>query len=1136
MTPLRIFLGVVVVAIFGQLFLSTYLLGHGTISGVTAIYWIASLFLVPFVIVGLVISYFWKFKGRKIWKSGGPKDPLQQVRAQAKQQFSHLRTQARSISHKPMSVAWNLFLAAKSDEYSTTMDELGYRPTGEALQHEGLTLTTWSSPTAVAYRIEIDPDQGLDLDLLNIIFKLIFAHRRNLAINAAFVEYNLASLTSPTNLATDTISSFNKILNQAYGTFGLEIPIHFVIPGLEKMPDLHLAADLSGAFDNQVMWGGFLDKQISSPSARIDGLFQDFIRTVSHRQLSSLQRMSEAEPCAAIVNTPLQLDLIRAQANELLLQLIKPLPSKQNHLDLHSIAFIGASEASPTTDPLAQLTGQRFFQEQPHHGVQISSAASVTTDSTALLANAYHQKRYFVKQNDHHSGLIKLKSRAVTVLLSALVISYGVLSWKNVSDYREINASTMAVFEDYRNKADSFNTRTDSLAGRILLLGQLRQSLAEYQSLDMSSYRKWLPGSSMHSVYANFYNQELENGLESLLADNLQQGMVAAEARADDGKLLDLLIIADQLNDASARHAQQLAGFFTHNLVTQGAISTVFQNRSFSVLQDLFQLNRPITIQNADLHQSVVKRLSKQDPESLLYAALMQRPKYADPVDLRSHVSSKFSRVFAPIADQQDYLVPRAYTRGGFADLFAKDVVPDLSPLLSDYQNIIGPLNATQINGIMTGVSERYASDYIATWDAFLRSLSIATTGEWSSDQILIKSLTSTTNNPVISLVNALDYNVGLTEFSSPEGGAGDVSGSQRIVADIQAQTADKIHRAFTAYLSAAASQTDSKTQFDLFLQYTREATGWLAEATSDANNAGRVLFEKFQAQNQSNPLSKLNTFAARSELELVSKLGRNISASLDHVAMQQVYSYIDSQWQQQILQPYGQQLRNNFPFNRSSRQDLSIQLFTQLFMGEGDLQNFENTYLSRFRSEDGTYTSQANFLVSGGAQLSDQAVRTLDQIGQIRDTFFVGQAPALSFKVRASYLNNLFSNLTISSGPTLYQYRHGPLIWSEQNWPALGTESNDLRLQLSGQGITTLEGNFEGLWSWFRLAYSGTTQLDPSDGIVKTSLFQRSIDNQSRVLNMLFQANSRFNPFSSNFFSRVNIPNSLFFRGAHTS
>ncbi|GHB50126.1 hypothetical protein GCM10007094_44240 [Pseudovibrio japonicus] len=1136
MTPLRIFLGVVVVAIFGQLFLSTYLLGYGSISGVTAIYWIASLFLVPFVIVGLVISYFWKFKGRKIWKSGGPKDPLQEVRTQAKYQFSHLRTQARSISHKPMSVTWNLFLAAKSDDYSTTMDELNYRPTGEALQHDGLTVTTWSSPTAVAYRIEIDPDQGLDLDLLTVIFKLIFTHRRNLAVNAAFVEYDLASLTSPANLTTDAISSFNKILNQAYDVFGLEIPIHFVIPGLEKMPDLHLAADLSGAFDDQVVWGGFLDKQITSPSARIDRLFQDFIRTVSHRQLSSLQRMSETEPCAAIVNTPLQLDLIRAQANELLLQLIKPIPPKQNHLDLHSIAFVGASQSTPTTDPLAQLTGQRFFQEQPHRGVPISCATSVTADSTALLANAYHQTRYFVKQNDHHSARINLKSKVVTVLLSALVISYGVLSWKNVSDYRGINASTMKVFEDYQNKADSFSSSTASLAGRILLLGQLRQSLDAYQSLDMSRYRKWLPGNSMLSVYANFYNQELEDGLTGLLSDNLQKRMVAANARADDGKLMDLLIIADHLNDGSAAHAQQLAGFFTRNLVTQGEISTVFHDRSFAVLQDLFQLNRPITIQNEQLHQSVVRRLSKQDPEGLLYAALMQSPKYADPADLRSQVSSKFSQVFAPIADEQSYLVPRAYTRGGFADLFEKDALPDLAPLLADYQNIIEPLNATQINGIMTGVAERYASDYIATWDVFLRSLSIATTGEWSNDQILIKSLTSTTNNPVMSLVNALDYNVGLTEFKSLEDSAEDKSGSQGPVADIQAQTADKIHRAFTPYLSAAASSNDSKTQFDLFLQYTREASGWLAEATSDANNAGRVLFEKFQAEDQANPLSKLNTFAARSELELISKLGRNISASLNDAAMQQVYGYIDSQWQQQILQPYGRQLRDNFPFNRSSRQDLSLQLFTQLFMGEGDLQNFENTYLSRFKSEDGTYTSQANFLVSGGAQLSDQAVRTLDQLGQIRDTFFVGQAPALSFKVRASYLNNLFSNLTISSGPTLYQYRHGPLIWSEQNWPASGTESNGLRLQISGQGITTLEGNFEGLWSWFRLAYSGTTQLDPSNGIAKTSLFQRSIDNQPRVLNMVFQANSRFNPFSSNFFSRVNIPNSLFFREKHIS
>jgi type VI protein secretion system component VasK len=111
-----------------------------------------------------------------------------------------------------------------------------------------------------------------------------------------------------------------------------------------------------------------------------------------------------------------------------------------------------------------------------------------------------------------------------------------------------------------------------------------------------------------------------------------------------------------------------------------------------------------------------------------------------------------------------------------------------------------------------------------------------------------------------------------------------------------------------------------------------------------------------------------------------------------------------------------------------------------------------------------------------------------------------------------------------ISSGVTLHQYSHGPVFWAEQTWPAAGIQDSDLQLRLFQRSRTVVNDSYTGPWSWFRLARSGDTILNPSLGLAEATF----AGNDS-IAKLQFETELRHNPFAPGFFSSFVLPTSLF-------
>ncbi|WP_339764521.1 ImcF-related family protein [uncultured Sulfitobacter sp.] len=1082
----------------------------------------------------------------KIWVSDPVLAKLRSLRQLAKKQFRQARSRANTINKSPDSVPWYLFLAMQKDTRSTLMAELGYVIFGDPVTHKGLVFTTWVSPTAVAYRIEIDATKELSFDLLDIVQGLLFKNRPNMAVNAAFVEYELADLMQSAATETGNITTINRILNVVADSFGMDIPVHVSLTGLEHMPDLARAAMLTGQMGSDAIFGGFLTTEKTDLNERIDSLFEDMIRALNTEQLSSLQKQITPEYCAALLNAPFQLSLLQAQVKSRMAILTQARPPRTHLLNLQSIAFVGGRTGMGPVDPLSQVACSRFFNGAPLLIPRNDMADSVTIENAGLLASAYHRERFGVEQNRRYSVQRSFNATLWSLTLCGLVALFSFLVWDNYRSYAAVNDRLEAAFDQYFNEAADLTTDSDFLVKRVLSLQPLRDGLDGYDALNEYHHRRLLPNWSMEEMYQGLYETELTGGLQASLINFLEKEIFAYNSLQDGVELIRLASVEVQIYEDQETHKSELTEYFSKGLNDEGEVSGVFQSQLRATLGELFTLNQPPQTRNEELRKVVIKTLSALDSDELIYKSLMRRSTYAERVDLRQMIGPRFFEVFVPMDDAQAYLVPRGYTRSGFNLLFDEGSISGLSTMINNYADVVGMIDSARENAIIRGVSQRYTADYISRWSTFLSSLSLREAESWSDAQILMDALTNPSENPIDRLAAALTNNADIKVFLPPPPAADaavPAAGAAPAPPDaapqlapasasLEAAAAYNIRTAFQPYLDALRAEGDQKSQFDLFLSYARDVNRWLEEAASASNGPGAFLFEQFQKAESTNPLAVLNSLVVRSELDIIRDFGRSIASTLDESAMGFVYDYIDGQWHDQILSLHGASLTRNFPFDASSANDMPLDEFADLFAPEGKLQTFEKTYLSRFKTQSGVFLSRGTFLLTGRAEVSAETNSAFRNFGQIAEVMFVDGKPYLDFELRPGLMAPDLSNLSITSGVTLLQFAHGPVLWTKQQWPVAGIKDSDLTLRIFRRSRALINDTFTGPWSWFRLVHSGTTSLNPSLGVAET-VFSSEAGNVTLQL----EATVRFNPFGPGFFSNIELPATLFnSKGAYSA
>jgi type VI secretion system protein ImpL len=227
--------------------------------------------------------------------------------------------------------------------------------------------------------------------------------------------------------------------------------------------------------------------------------------------------------------------------------------------------------------------------------------------------------------------------------------------------------------------------------------------------------------------------------------------------------------------------------------------------------------------------------------------------------------------------------------------------------------------------------------------------------------------------------------------------------------------------------------------------------------------------------------------------------------------------------WQDQVYRQFYVDLATRYPFNRNSKEDVSLDQFTRFFGPKGTFDAFARDHLTIFINAD---TNEPVVIDGRTLDVSSSFVDQLKQVRKIRDIFFdANGSPTLHYSLEPLSLSGTAARSVLNIEGQLVPYSHGPTRPIQILWPnALSSQQNMSQFSVFGANFNSGAANltFQGLWSGFRLLDRAAVSGVQPDG----ATLSFSIGDQ-RALYRLRIAGPE-NPFVSEALRKLKLPETL--------
>lgn len=581
---------------------------------------------------------------------------------------------------------------------------------------------------------------------------------------------------------------------------------------------------------------------------------------------------------------------------------------------------------------------------------------------------------------------------------------------------------------------------------------------------------------------------------------------------------------------------------------------------------------------NQGLVTAAQRRLATVPPMDEMYATLVRKAN-ADG-SLAPFVLTNVIGTVALTTDpsriraQQPILqIPGLYTRDGFYKFFlqqAPQIVND--SLNQDW--ISGRSQTNQSDSYQSAMQElvkEYVSNYISIWQKALQQIAVVDFTSIQRAQQVLQVLASP-DTPLMALAKAVETNTQLPipgsssdgSGSSQSGGsgagggsggggaaAGGASGGGNAVASAakgvagkalgaaakqafgnMAWPGDQIALPFQPVVallgsSAAGSGGGGSTAGGTTLPQLQQLIGQvygdidgIAAAPDPADAAFKYVAQRAQTPTK-DALSQLRTDAATLPAPYGSIL-KDISVHSWDVLIGLAYQNINATWQQQVIPTCNSLLNDRFPM-MNSKNEVTLNDFTEVFRQGGTIDQFFTTYVKPFVNQQGGQLVAASF--DGRTMgFSAQTLTMFQRAETIRQAFFNGGTTlGVKFSITPSFLDPKALRSVFTLDGTSVTYRHGPPRTTDMTWPNRGDASTVSVIITLVEGGTIKEER-SGAWALFRLLYTtGMSRSGASDQ------YTFSVTNKAGVrASYTVQASSIVNPLAPGIIQGFQCPGDL--------
>jgi type VI secretion system protein ImpL len=974
----------------------------------------------------------------------------------------------------------------------------------------------WLSEHSILISVSLGEDQNPAY--IKTLCQSLNKWRPRQAINGLLLTTDVKELLNSTETLTQKADQIKSEIQGFNRAFGLNLPVYNVITQMGQINDF---CQFFSAFDETKRNEVFGATSPIQKHGGIDGdwfneeydsLISQLIANMSTALASQLNQDYRNAICAA----PYQFGLLKQSLWQFLHRLYRG-DQLQDGLNFRGFYFTHSGTNQAQHDVLANVVNQSLGHEQFQQHQQIP--VQQTLFAQHLMTHAVLNEHDLVGVNRRKENLLLTMQTAYTLFWLGLFASV-LLVIKLDFDYqsqREARADSM--LERYKESIAAQPYDIENMSDNIPNLYSLNRIYSLYLEPKPWYTLSIMPSSSIMKDVQAAYFSELQRVLIPSMENTLEKDLFVYVNLEDQAKTLSLLNNYRLLFNPERTNITELKNYFVTTLEEQGEADSVNVAQLRVLLDDVFAQDLVPIKPNFDLESLAKKVINQTGIETLLYEHILNSPTYSKRIDVRQELGTNFNQLLSFSPDYVGYLVPYLFTPSGFNELDLSVDSPVLKDALKAYEGVAGTSpSALEMYRISRDLKQMYQGDYINYWRDFATHIQVKSISNADELKQTLAVLTTASNNPLAQLYTTISKYTSV-ELIQPEAKK---EGEQPPEQDIdKKESARQIYIAFNQYHKQVTADDQGNKPIDALLGRFTEAETWLGKFY-EAEDPQKVAYQALTAEiKTSNPISLLAQQEA-SQPSISKQILAQITKQTNDLVMSLAHAYLNSTWKTEVYQPYETTIAAYYPFNKTASLDASTADVAAFFKVNGILDQFYQTKLKSFSTEERS-PYLYGLLPNTGLALDPAVWQMIDKARDIRNALFLAdpQNMSLQFQLKAKEMSSDVTEFIIRGEKPLFTYQHGPRLWSKQSWNATAIEQDALGFQIKAQASSIANEKFEGNWAWFKL-------IEPRVASTTSQQTEVAIKYGESQVELSIKTQGQNNPFVPNFFSAFSLPSSI--------
>lgn len=963
-------------------------------------------------------------------------------------------------------------------------------------------------------------------------------------LNGIILTISIQDILQKTNTQkTIQTTAIKQRIQELNNHLGMMLPVYVLFTKTDLVAGFNgFFSDLEKEGQEQI-WGiTFKDKRVNN----IGNLLKEFdteytalMQRINNRVLKRLDHERNPQRRTLIYEFPHQMNGLKQPIHDFLSNIFTPNQFEEPFL-LRGIYFISSTQ----TNMASQWVTGVLPTDQRSPPVDIINKEPKTFFITKLLQNVIFAEANMATLNTkakmRHRWIYRIAFVTTTIIFTGMLFAWSNSQQLNldyisqleqqVEQYQEITNGGLENQKDWTVLATGLSElkllRTGYQEGT--KNNSLQQGIGLYQGHKLGSqarltYLKALEIYFMHDLN-NLLIQQVKGAQDDdgMLYESLKFYLMLYYPEKMDTKSFTIWINILWNKIIPGEHNQQIR----EHLNTHLKIALEEKILPPSIEQGLVDKSRAI-LTITPLDQRLYRRLKSDYNQE-------HQGQYTVTQTLGNKANIIFYRRSGKTLDEG---IPELFTYKGFHTGF-NVLNKKLAQHFTDEQWIYGDtinetLSEDSIDKISERVNEYYFNEYTKRWQQLIGDLAIKPFTTVNQGQTVIRLLASS-NQPLLTLLNSIRKNTALGEIPA-------VSESTKEMADmltdrVLSHEKDRLERLIPKSADPSNLKLPGYAVSDKFdelnnyinhsdglplqqLQQSLDSLNDYFQTLAYSDNVKQAAFQaNLDSQEGSSAITPVRQAIAEAPPE-IKKWFNSVMTNTNTVTAAATQGHMNNIWQTEVISFFNTALKNRYPIDPTSQQDIKLADFTTFFAPKGIIDSYFINYIEPFVDK-----SRSQWRWRKNIGLSNSSLRFFEKAQQIKLAFFNNstQGPEVRFALKPRSLDNAATGFLLETSGTSIRYSHGPIRTSNFIWPEPNSDISKISFTLASKG-NPVSVRTEGEWSWFRLLDAYASQHTQNNGNLLIMFIVDGIDAQYELI-----PQSIYNPYNNQDIKGLKLPRRL--------